>query len=195
MVELERKIRQYMSEYRFNHTLSVVNECKRLAKLFDTNSDDLVIAAYLHDVTKEMPTDEQIKLCENSGVILDNCTLRSPKTLHSYSAPALIARDFPEYAKPEIITPIRYHTTGRADMTLNEKLLYLADYIEPTRRFDDCKALREYFYTNTCDIQKRLDDTITLSLKYTISDLLEKGEYIHLETIRAYNALTKKKGD
>ncbi len=189
MFNLEKEIRSLMSDYRYNHTLSVVNECKNLAKLFDIDEEKLIIAAYLHDITKEISIDSQLSLCEKMGIEVDKDTLNSPKTLHSFTAPALIMRDFPQYADKEILSAVKYHTTGRANMTLIEKLLYLADYIEPTRTFDDCKELRKYFYTNTCDIQKKLNYTIFLSLKYTISDLLEKGEYIHPKTIECYNAL------
>lgn len=195
MFDIEKDIRQLMSDYRYNHTLSVVNECKNLAKLFNIDDKKLVIAAYLHDITKEMPIDRQLSLCEEMGIEVDKDTLNSPKTLHSFTAPALIMRDFHKYADEEILSAVRYHTTGRANMTLIEKLLYLADYIEPTRIFNDCKKIREYFYTNTCDIQKRLNDTIVLSLKYTISDLLEKGEFIHPKTLECYNALVKMTGD
>ena len=195
MINLEKEIRGFMSEYRYNHTLSVVNECKNLAKLFNIDEEKLVTAAYLHDLTKEMPIDSQLSLCEEMGIEVDIDTLNSPKTLHSFTSPALIMRDFPLYADKEILSAVRYHTTGKADMTLIEKLLYLADYIEPTRTFDDCKRIRKYFYTNTCDIQKNLDDTIVLSLKSTISELLEKSEFIHPKTIECYNALVKKTGD
>ncbi len=195
MFDLEKEIRSSMSEYRYNHTISVVNECKSLAKLFDVNEEKLVTAAYLHDITKEMPIENQLLLCKTMKIEVEEDTLNSPKTLHSFTAPALIMRDFPRYAEKEIISAVRYHTTGRANMTLTEKLLYLADYIEPTRKFEDCKKLREYFYTNTCDITKRLNETIVLSLKYTISDLLEKGEFIHPKTIECYNSFVKKTGD
>ena len=195
MYNIEKEIRNLMSDYRYNHTLSVVKECKDLAKLFGIDEEKLVNAAYLHDITKEMPIEKQLRLCETMGIEVDADTLRSPKTLHSFTAPALIMRDFPQYADKEVLSAVRYHTTGRADMTLTEKLLYLADYIEPTRIFEDCKRTRNYFYTDICDIEKRLNDTIVLSLKYTISDLLEKGEFIHPETIECYNSFVKRTGD
>ncbi len=194
MIDLEKMIRPLMSDYRFKHTLSVVDECKNLAKLFGIDEKKLVTAAYFHDITKEMPTEKQLTLCKDIGIEVDADTLNSPKTLHSFTAPALIMRDFSQYADEEILSAVRYHTTGKANMTLTEKLLYLADYIEPTRKFDDCKKLREFFYTNTSDISKKLDDTIILSLKYTISDLLEKGEFIHPRTIESYNSFVKKTG-
>ncbi|MBR5322275.1 MAG: bis(5'-nucleosyl)-tetraphosphatase (symmetrical) YqeK [Clostridia bacterium] len=195
MFNLEKEIRPLMSNYRYNHTLSVVSECKNLAELFGIDGEKLIASAYLHDITKEMPTDSQLLLCEKMGIEIDKDTLNSPKTLHSFTAPALIMSDFPQYADKEILSAVRYHTTGRANMTLTEKLLYLADYIEPTRKFDECKRLREYFYADTCDIQKRLNDTIVLSLKYTISELLEKKEFIHSQTLECYNSLIKRIGD
>lgn len=189
MLELEERIKGLMSDYRYRHTLSVADECKRLAALFGIDEKELVTAAYLHDITKELTTDEQLALCDEMGVTIDRDTLNSPKTLHSFTAPALIMRSFPEYATPAVLSAVRYHTTGRADMTLHEKLLYLADYIEPTRQFADCKKLREYFYSSGDDLMTRLDKTLFLSLKYTVNDLVDKGAYVHPETIRAYNAL------
>ena len=94
MFDIEKDIRQLMSNYRYNHTLSVVNECKNLAKSFNIDDKKLVIAAYLHDITKEMPIDSQLSLCEEMGIEVDKDTLNSPKTLHSFTAPALIMRDF-----------------------------------------------------------------------------------------------------
>ena len=187
MVDLKEKIRPYMSERRYNHTLAVAEECKQLASMFGIDEDILATAGYLHDITKEMPIEEQILLCENNGLALDEATLSSPKILHSFSAPFIIKKDFPECAKEEVLIAVSYHTTGRDNMSIYEKLLYLADYIEPTRKHEECIALRKFFYEPTDDIHKRLDDTIFLSLKYTISDLLQRGKYIHPLTIKSYN--------
>ena len=195
MVELQSRIKDYMSEYRYLHTLSVAKECKKLASIFNIDEAKLVASAYLHDITKDMSIDEQLKLCQSFGIQLDKATLNSPKTIHSFTAPLLIQKDFSEYADECILNAVRYHTTGRADMTIYEKLLYIADYIEPTRKFEDCIKLREFFYKDNKDIQKRLDQTILLSLKYTISDLLESNSAIHPETLNAYNYLLLKSGD
>ena len=195
MVDLSLRIKDYMSEYRYLHTLSVAEECKYLASIYNVDKEKLVISAYLHDITKDMSVDEQLKLCNFFGVTLDKDTVNSPKTMHSFTAPLLIKKDFPEYADDCILDAVRYHTTGRADMTLLEKLLYLADYIEPTRKFDDCKKLREFFYSENTDKIKKLDETIILSLKYTISDLLNNNSPIHSETINAYNSLLTNSGD
>ena len=183
-----------MSDYRYNHTLSVVEECKELAKLFDIDGKELVTAAYLHDITKEMSIDDQISLCKEFDSCPDENYLKSPKTMHSYSAVFLIKKDFPEYANENVLAAVKNHTTGREDMSLNEKLLYLADYIEPTRKFDDCKSVRKYFYEPTEDIYKRLDETIFFSLKLTVSSLLKDNEYIHIDTLKAYNRFSEARG-
>ncbi len=183
-----------MSDYRYVHTLSVVEECKQLARLFNIDDKELTTAAYLHDITKEMSIDKQISLCEEYNSYPDDNYLKSPKTLHSYSAVFLIKKDFPEYATENILLAVKNHTTGRSGMYLNEKLLYLADYIEPTRKFEDCQALRKYFYEPTNDIYQKLDETIFTSLKMTISSLLENNEYVHLDTLKAYNYFCKTRG-
>jgi len=191
MFDLQYRISEYMSEYRYKHTLSVVEECKRLASLFEIDDKELVISAYLHDITKEMSYDQQISLCNEMNITLDKNALLSPKTLHSFSAPALIKRDFPNYYTESIVNAVKYHTTGRADMTLSEKLLYIADYIEPTRKFEDCKALRKYFYDSQEILNVRLDKAMLLSLKYTLTDLTEQQEFVHPETVNAYNYFVK----
>lgn len=184
-----------MSVYRYDHTISVAKECEYLAELFGIDGKDLVISAYLHDITKEMSIDEQVELCRQYGFEIDQDTLNSPKTLHSFSAPYLIKRDFPEYDKEIITLPIKYHTTGRKDMSLQEKLLYLADYIEPTRKFDECKKLRSMFYSSDEELSKRLDLVILESLRYTIDELKSNNRFIHPETIKAYDFLSINTGD
>ena len=76
MIDLKEKIKPYMSEKRYNHTLSVAEECARLAEMFKVDRDILTAAGYLHDITKEMPVEEQILLCKDNGVILDKTVFR-----------------------------------------------------------------------------------------------------------------------
>ena len=198
MLELQNKIKKYMSDYRYMHTLSVAKECERLADMFGADKEKLVTAAYLHDVTKEMTEEEQFALCEEYGIELDKDTLDSPKTMHSFSAPLLISKDFPEYKDDIVLEAVKYHTTGKADMNIYEKLLYLADYIEPTRKFDDCIKVRNYFYSsleNGVPYKEALDKTLLLSLKITIDGLKQENRKIHKETINAYDFLLKNTGD
>ena len=118
-----------------------------------------------------------------------------PKTFHSRTAEAVIHRNFPEWASEALISAIRWHTTGRAGMTIGEKLLYLADYIEDTRTFPDCVELRKYFYdglqrTKSAENrEKLLTDTLVLSFDMTIRGLLEDGDPVHMDTVAARNDL------
>ncbi len=188
MFDLENRIASYMSEYRYEHTISVVNECIELAKLFNIDNKTLVVSAYLHDISKELDLKEQLDICKEMKIEIPSDCISSPKTLHAFTAPAVIKRDFPEFYTKDIVDAVTYHTTGREDMSLCEKLLFLADYIEPKRKFDDCKLLREYFYNNKSkDWYKTLDETIFTALKFTISDLLDKKAFIHPKTVSAYN--------
>lgn len=178
-----------MSPFRFSHTKSVVSECRGLLKYYPTDGDALIISAYLHDVTKEMPVPEQLALCEEAGTEIPPDTRRSEKTLHAESAPAFIKKYLPEFYTEETAEIIRTHTTGKPDMTTGQKLLFLADYIEPTRRYDDCAEVRRYFYSKENKDIRHLNETILLSLRLTIKELAEESVFIHGMTIQAYNHL------
>ena len=192
--KLKERIRPLMSDFRYRHTLSVAGECEKLALMLGVDPEPVVIAAYLHDITKEMSTEGQLSLCKEYGIEIDGDTIASPKTLHSFSAPALIKRDFPEYATPEILSAVSYHTTGRANMTVYEKILYLADYVEPTREYDDCIEVRICFYNNRTTPEKAMDEALLLSLKITIRQLLDDQRAVHPLTVNAYNDLLMKGG-
>ena len=191
---LKEILQKRLNEKRYFHSLCVADEAKRLAEKYGGDAEKCYLSGLLHDITKNAPNEEHLQIFETFGIMLNEIEKNAKKLWHAISGSAYI-KFILGIEDDELLDAVRYHTTGRANMTLIEKLLYLADYIEPTRIFNDCKKIREYFYTNTCDIQKRLNDTIVLSLKYTISDLLEKGEFIHPKTLECYNALVKITGD
>lgn len=182
-------IKTRMSPYRFSHTMSVVCECRELLRYYRAPRNTLIISAYLHDVTKEMPTPEQLALCEEAGIEISPDTLRSEKTLHAESAPAFIKKYLPEFYTEETAEIIRSHTTGIPDMTIGQKLLFLADFIEPTRHFDDCVNVRRYFYSKENKDIRHLNETILYALRLTIKELAVSKCFIHGMTIQAYNYL------
>lgn len=191
--KLREKVSEYISGKRLDHTYSVENEIKALCKLFSLSEEEtfeLRCAALLHDITKEKSLAEQIELCDKYEIPYSKLELKSPKVLHAMTAPAIVKRDFPEYARENILSAIRFHTTGRANMTLGEKLLYLADYIEPTRTFPDCIKLRKEFYKLASPTETHLNDILLLSFKMTVTDLEKEGHPIHPDTISAMNFLS-----
>lgn len=185
-----------ISARRFVHTAAVERMIVRLCGLYcPEQTVELRAAALLHDMTKEKSTEEQAELCRQYGVVLTAQDLLAPKTLHARSAAAMIPTLFPEFATGTVVSAVRWHTTGRADMTLTEKLLYLADYIDDSRTFPSCVLLRRTFFEADPDrmsAEERtvlLRDTLLLSFDLTVKDLLAEGSPVAEDTIRARNGL------
>ena len=155
-------------------------------------------AALLHDLTKELGGDKQLALCDTLGLAVSETDRFSPKTFHARTAAAMIERDFEEYDCPTIVNAVRWHTTGRAEMTITEQVLYLADYIDDSRTFESCVALRKTFWDanpEEMDEETRLVHlyrVLLQSFDMTIADLVEAGKIIATDTLRARNALLLK---
>ena len=193
---LRERVKSQMSPKRFLHTAAVEKMTERLCELY-CPQDMLLMraAALLHDVTKEKTTEEQVALCRLYGLPVTDGDLLAPKTFHARTAAAMIPREFSEFAHPTIMDAVRWHTTGRADMTLTEKILYLADYIDDTRKFENCVLLRGFFWNAEPQKMDRigrenlLRDTLILSYRMTVEDLLVEGTPVAIDTIEARNQL------
>lgn len=193
---LREKISSLMSPFRLAHTLGVEEEAVRLGRLYAPEKEDVLrAAALLHDITKEFSPQKQLQLCEKFGIIIPCSAKYAPKTLHAITAAAVIPMEYPSFAEKEVAEAVRWHTTGRENMNITEKLIYLADYIEAGRKFEDCICLREYFYS--AEPQKmpqserllHLDKTLALSFDMTIRQLLDEGIPIDENTFSARNYL------
>lgn len=189
-----------MSKKRFFHTCEVEKMAARLGEIFAPEKINILrAAALLHDITKECSLQEQIELADRYGIKLTDMDICASKTLHAMTAAACIDDLYPEFALPEIKSCVRWHTTGHAKMSLTEKLIYLADYIDMSRKFDDCVMLREYFFCDgLMEMSKEeqlshLDDTILLSYDITLAALIEKKTPISPDTISARNEIAVKK--
>lgn len=193
---LREEIKGSMSQKRFVHTAAVEEMVARLCALYCPEYTlPLRAAALLHDLTKELTPEAQEALCAAYDIFVDDLQRISPKTYHAKTAAARIVRDYPEFADPIIIDAVRWHTTGHAGMTLCEKLLYLADYIDDSRTFSSCVLLRRYFFGAEPELMTReererhLRATLLLSYEFTLKDLLAEGAPIAEDTIRARNEL------
>ena len=199
MTNLRNEIKFYISGQRYDHTIYVYEECVKLAALFGLSQEDadkLRVAALLHDITKEKNTSEQIELMEKFNVPYDGEALLSPKTLHTLTGAELAKNDFARLVDENIYNAIKYHATGRENMTLIEKLLHLADYIEKSRKYKNCAKLRKYFYSelkNSSDPYGTLNDALIISFDMTLENLLKHNEYIDIQTIRSRNYLIMEK--
>ena len=193
---LRESVKNEMGEKRYFHTLEVEKMAARLGQIYAQDKISMLrAAALLHDITKERTTDEHIEICENNGVEVTLADRKAPKMFHSRTAALVIPNKYPQFATPEIITAVRYHTTGRANMTIEEKIIYLADYIDMSRKYGDCVALRDFFFDfdfENADENakiKHLNDTLIMSYNLTIQGLLEDDKHIDKATFEARNFL------
>ena len=199
---LRERVSEGMSPKRFRHTAEVEKMAAYLGKLYAPDKIfELRAAALLHDVTKEYTAEQHIMICAEKNIPLDADAIYAPKTLHAMTAAAIIPERFPEFSTDSVISCVRWHTTGREGMTLLEKLIYLADYIDMSRTFEDCVRLREFFMSaqpekmNEVERLSHLRDTLILSYDMTVRGLLEEGLPVNGDTVRARNQLVRERID
>ncbi len=195
VIRLREQIRPYLTEKRYAHTLAVEREAEYLGGIYlPEKITKLRIAALLHDITKMCVSEKQLQYCSEFGIMVDDYDILSPKTLHSKTAAALIARDFPEFDDGEITDGVRWHTTGRDGMSDFEAIIYLADYIEDSRTFPDCVELRRYFRDTLASGEDKytlLYRTMIKSFDMTLRNLLDDGKLVCQDTVRARNYYVK----
>lgn len=191
---LREEIVPWLTPKRLRHTLAVEETAAELGGIYLSEEvNKLRAAALLHDITKRAGLPEQLQYCAEFDIMVTEEELRSPKIFHAKTAAGAVKKNFPAYADPLILDGIRWHTTGHCGMTVFEAIVYLADYIEATRTFEDCIALRRYFYSELAgavtETEKEavLNRTMVLSFDMTIRNLLEEGAPIDKDTIAARN--------
>ena len=170
----------YLKHKRIPHVLGTEQEAIRLAQRYGADVEKARVAALLHDCTKKLSMEEQLALCEKYGIQLDELERKALKLLHSKTG-AAIAKDV-FGVDEEIYSAIWYHTTGHANMTRLEKIIYLADYVEPSRDFPGVDELRSVCYED-------LDRGLLKGLEMTIEEMTAMGNPVHHATIEARDAL------
>ncbi len=174
--ELRAAALSYLKAKRVAHVLGTEETAVKLAEKYGADTEKARVAALLHDCTKRLSMEEQLVLCEKYGVVLDELEQKALKLLHAKTG-AEIARDV-FGVDDEIYNAILWHTTGRADMTLLEKVIYLADYIEPNRDFPGLAQLRAAVWED-------IDKGLLMGLTMTVREMEEMGNPIHKNTLEA----------
>ena len=174
---LREKVLEHLDEHRVAHVAGCESEAVRLAMHWGEDPELAAEAGILHDITKSLSYDEQLQLCEKYGIINDNSELEAPKLLHAKTGAAMARELFG--VSDTVYEAIRWHTTGKPDMSLFEKILYLADYIEPTRDFEGIDELRELAFSD-------LDGAMALGLGMTIDEIRRSGREPYVDTLDAY---------
>jgi len=165
---------------RIPHVRGCEEEAVRLAKRWGECPGDAAEAAILHDLTKKYDLAEQLKLCAEYGIMTDTLEIGSSMLLHSKTSAAMAEKRFG--CPPEIASAIRFHTTGRAGMTTLEKIVCLADAIEPTRTYADLTAVRRLAYED-------LDGALSMCMEGTLESLRRRGLEVHPATLQALDDL------
>lgn len=158
---LRAKVMPYLTEKRIAHVLGCENEAVSLANRWGEDPERAAVAGILHDITKKLSAEEQLKLCEKYGIINDAAEVANPKLLHAKTGAAFARELFG--IEDDIYGAIRWHTTGKPDMTLLEKIIYLADFVEPTRNFPGVEELRELCFE---DIDAAMAKGLEMSLEF-----------------------------
>ena len=172
----------YLKPRRMAHVLGTEEEAVRLARRYGADEQAARTAALLHDCTKKLPIDEQLALCQQYGVKLDEMQTWALKLQHAITG-AEVARDV-FGVSDAVYEAIRWHTTGKADMTALEKIIYLADYIEPTRDFPGVEELRKVVYED-------LDRGLLLGLQMSVQEMENWGNPVHEDTLHARDFLAE----
>ena len=175
----------YLKPKRMPHVLGTEQEAAFLAEKYGADGTAARVAALLHDCTKKLDMDRQLSLCRHYGIDLDPLEQVSLKLLHSKTG-AAVARDKFGVSE-EIYNAIYYHTTGKADMTLLEKIIYLADYIEPSRRFPGVDELRRAVHTD-------LNEGLYRALLDSVKELQGYGSPVHPHTREALDSIRSEIG-
>ena len=169
MAELEQTVIRLLNPNRVNHVLGCRDTAVALAKRWGAEETDAARAALLHDITKALPPDHQLTLVKEYGKILDDFSKENPKVLHAFTGSLVAERIFGE--KEQVVQAVCWHTTGRPNMTLLEKIIYVADYVEPNRNFPSVERLRRVAFTD-------LDEAVRQGVEMTIAMLKKQGSRV-----------------
>ena len=178
--ELEQAVISLLKPNRVAHVLGCRQTAKELALVYGADPTDAQRAALLHDITKALDGPLQLTLCREYGINLDDFSAQNPKTLHALTGSLVAQRIFGE--NDRVVAAICSHTTGKANMNTLEKIIYVADYMEPNRDFPGVEDLRKLAYTD-------LDSAMIMGLEMTLSLLREQGREVSPDSQKALSYL------
>ncbi|MDO4522853.1 MAG: bis(5'-nucleosyl)-tetraphosphatase (symmetrical) YqeK [Eubacteriales bacterium] len=179
ILKIQKTVKKYMDSGRFEHTLGVMYTSAALAMCYQEDMEKAQVAGVLHDCAKCMPDAKKLKICKKHGIEISELEASSPYLLHG-KVGAFLAKEKYGIEDEDILNAITYHTTGRPDMSKLEKIVYIADYMEPHRN----KA------SNLTDVRNMVFKDLDLTLFKIMSDTLvylrRSSQGMDPMTVRAY---------
>lgn len=176
-------VKVQLTEHRYIHTIGVMETAIELAKRYGADEKKAEFAAIFHDYAKFRPKEEMKKVILEQGLPTD-LLLHNEELWHAPVGAYLVSKEV-GIEDLEILNAIRFHTSGRPNMTLLEKIIYVADYIEPGRHFPGVDEVRELAQIN-------IEDALIKAIQNTILFLMKKKQPIYPDTFLTYNDLVNK---
>lgn len=196
---LDNEVKKRLSSYRYVHTLGVRDAALKIASYcYLGDMSEIVAAAMLHDISKELSAKEQLLIIEHAKIDLYRSDMLSEQIFHSFTAPTVIRRDFSQFATDNVISAVFNHTTGAPNMSLFDEIIFVADYIEEGRTYDPCVKVREFLYSAFKHSHTREECILYLhmatlqALEYTLVDLIQNKKIISERTVLTRNAFLAK---
>ena len=179
--ELYEEVKVKLSEKRFKHSEGDVKRAIEYAKVYNVDIETVKLVAISHDIAKELSDEENEKYIKEYNIEIDEVEKRNNNLLHAKIG-SYICKNKYGFTQ-DMVNAVKFHTTGRENMSILEKIIYLADATEENRKY--CSS----FYVDL--IKKDIDDGMFEVAKWVINSLLERNMVIHLDTIRCYNFYNK----
>lgn len=180
--EVRKFLRSKLDEYRYIHSLGVADSARQLAKIYGADEEKAYFAGLTHDIMKNASRDEQLQIMEKGGIILSPAEKNNPKLWHAMAGECYLRLEM-GITDRDVLGSVRYHTTGKAGMTLLEKIVYVADYISAERNYPDVDVMRDL------SLNHSLEEAALYSLQYTFMKLTPKKGIIHTDSVDFYNEL------
>ena len=189
--KMQKKLSKYLDEDRYNHTLGVMYTCAALAMVHGCNMKDAQAAGLLHDSAKCIPNKKKLKMCEHNKIPVTEFEKGHPFHLHAKRG-AYLAEEKYGIKDPEILSAITYHTTGKPEMSVLEKIVYIADYIEPGRfKAPNLAKIRKLAFQDLDEcMYEILKDTLIYleenpkDVDYATKDAFVYYKDLHMERLR-----------
>ncbi len=184
--EITEYLKNNLSEKRFAHCMGVAKTAKSLAEMWGADSSSAFLAGLVHDCAKEVSYNTAIEKLTESGYAFDGTEKEFAMLIHAPCG-AVLAKELFEIEDTEILNAVRYHTVGRPHMTVLEKIIYVADFIEPNRSFKEAEALRKLAFE---DLDKAVLREADIVIKFNI----DRGKAVHPHTVITRNYYLTKEG-
>ena len=179
----KKYLKGILSSKRYQHSLNVAAECRKLAEKYGEDPEKAYFAGLLHDVCKEMSPEEQLRLIEESGFVVCREEKETRSLWHAIAG-AYFVKSFWGVQDIDIINSIRFHTVGRAGMSRLEEIVYLGDLVSADRNYKDVDKMRKLVYNN-------LDEAMLEAFVFSVKSVVKKGGLVPMCTIEGYNAYTR----